>query len=495
MKTAVVRTWLVYFFTLLSVALLNIDGVVSWVVNKGEGREEILRGLGKLKHLHKESGIGPWLVSLECAAGPAFEGSYKDKSKCRDVMEGSAAVSWKLTTMGPSTLQEAKPNETQSDPVYQDHTPPRVLGESAPTDQVAVMHEPDGATPFYLTVEASDSRAPAAAVGNVLEKPARASTEQAGSEDRLAETEPPIGTAVPVDRHPESSPAMALAQEERGGGDLGASRSMPVGNGSDADSDLGAAAAARAQGIELAALHSSSEVRPPVVGQNPDKGLCGEELGKTEFQSVLLVGDSLAHGLALSLGRDLKDRRGAVFSFVSKVSSGLNNPGVFNWEKTMRMLIEHGAPDLVLVMMGVNDANNHIREGNRLCAVGTPEWGQAYENRVENFLRIASENRVQVCWIGVPVVREEVLQNRVLLANMAARNACGRVSNCRFIDTFEVLCDENRKYTNYLKEPDGSCTRIRSKDGIHFSMEGSNLLSRHILQKLEHGGTHPSAQN
>jgi hypothetical protein len=215
---------------------------------------------------------------------------------------------------------------------------------------------------------------------------------------------------------------------------------------------------------------------------------------RAAFQSVLLIGDSLAHGLALSLGRDLKDREGAAFSFVAKVSSGLNNPNLFNWEKTMRMLIEHGAPDLVLIMMGVNDANNHIREGNRLCVVGTPEWGQAYENRVESFLRIASETHIRICWIGVPVVREEELQSRVFLANMAARNACGRVENCRFIDTFGVLCDENRKYTNYLKETDGSNIRIRAKDGIHFSMEGGNLLSRHILQEL-HGAPFPNAQN
>jgi hypothetical protein len=70
------------------------------------------------------------------------------------------------------------------------------------------------------------------------------------------------------------------------------------------------------------------------------------------------------------------------------------------------------------------------------------------------------------------------------------------VGNCRFIDTFEALCDENRKYTNYLREPDGSSIRIRAKDGIHFSMEGSNLLSKYILQKLETSGpTQPSAQN
>ena len=84
MKTEVVRTWLVYLFTLLAVAALNIDSVGSWYLNKGEGREDIRIGLARLTAVHSETGVGPWLTSLECAAQSLFEGAYKDKSKCRD---------------------------------------------------------------------------------------------------------------------------------------------------------------------------------------------------------------------------------------------------------------------------------------------------------------------------------------------------------------------------------------------------------------------------
>lgn len=442
MKTEVVRTWLVYLFTLLAVAALNIDRVGSWYLNKGEGREGIRIGLARLTAVHSETGVGPWLTSLECAAQSLFEGAYKDKSKCRD--RGSEPTLLASDNAKPQPPVPAKLPFHGSDPLGSapfseasiDHLPPfpdRELG--------GVMHEPDGATRDHLIMEAL--------IG--------------GTSGRSDDQE--TARIVPA--------ARSEAYMHPYGG------TMPATNAT--DTPLGA----------FQTDHADSAPEAAISG----KSLCNEAFGRTDFQSVLLVGDSLAHGLALSLGRDLKDRRGAVFSFVAKVASGLNNPNVFNWERTMRMLIEQDAPDLLLVMMGVNDANNHIREGSRLCAVGTPEWGQAYESKVENFLRIASENNVQVCWIGVPVVREEGLQNRVLLANMAAKNACGRVENCRFIDTFEALCDENKKYTNYLKEPNGSSVRIRAKDGIHFSMEGSNLLSNYILRKLETGLTEPSVQN
>ncbi|MHC1741792.1 MAG: DUF459 domain-containing protein [Syntrophobacteraceae bacterium] len=431
MMTAVVRTWLVYLFTLLAVAALNIDSVGSWYLNQGEGRENIRLGLAKLAAVHSETGVGPWLTSLECTAGSLFDGAYKDKSKCRAGTTGTTSLaSWKSREKAPVVLTGSAQSPSE-DSI--DHLPP-----FADRDLAIVMHEPDGATRDHLIMEAL-------VMG----------TSTQAHEHASARIVPVTGS-----EYGEQVSRAGMEASERSLGELQANR---------ADS--------------------------PSVETISGKSMCDEAFGRTDFQSVLLVGDSLAHGLALSLGRDLKDRRGAVFSFVAKVASGLNNPNVFNWERTVRMLIEHGAPDLLLVMMGVNDANNHIREGGKLCAVGTPEWGQAYESKVENFLRIASENNVHVCWIGVPVVREEGLQNRVLLANMAARNACNRVENCRFIDTFEALCDENKKYTNYLKEPNGSSIRIRAKDGIHFSMEGSNLLSNYILQKLENGGAASSAQN
>jgi hypothetical protein len=139
-------------------------------------------------------------------------------------------------------------------------------------------------------------------------------------------------------------------------------------------------------------------------------------------------------------------------------------------------------------MMGINDANNDIRESGRLLTVGTPEWADAYEEKVRSFLRIASENKACVYWVGVPVVRDELLQNRVLIANRAAKGACSTQKNCFFIDTLEVLSDENHKYASYRKESNGYNLRIRQKDGIHLSCEGSNLLAQYIMPYLEATG-------
>lgn len=490
MRNAVVRAWLVYLFTLLTVAALNIDGVGSWYANRGEGREAVRAGLSTLKDFHSRSGIGPWLTALECAAGPAFEGSYKDKSKCRDLSrEGMALARMKTAERETGTPTAMRPHPDMMETAFSSNGLAPLHEDASAASPREVMNEPDGAAasqqamdPMPLNLNRPPETEP---LRGTAHEPVHANV----WERTVPQTEDDPGITSALLTGPAAVVEVQFPAPPLEGEPVDAGRARPFSDEGVFEPlrDEGPAGTGQVPGMELASLHATVAAAPD--GQPaPNQGLCDESLGKIDFRSVLLVGDSLAHGLALSLGRDLKDRRGAVFSFVAKVSSGLNNPSVFNWEKTMRLLIEQGAPDLVLVMMGVNDANNHIRDGNRLCPVGTPEWGEAYESKVENFLRIAAELNVRVCWIGVPVVREEGLQNRVLLANMAARNACSRVSHCRFIDTFDALCDANRRYTNYIKEPDGSAVRIRAKDGIHFSMEGSNLLSKYILQKLETGG-------
>lgn len=408
MKNAAVKAWFVYFFTLLALGLMDIDSVCSWYSSKGEGCEEIQKALSELRRVHWEMGIGPWLNRLECAAGFAFEGSYKDKSKCESGTEQREAPSrGQIAGSASFSIGQQRHNLQSDTPLVAHHSgqkpEPRDLNEHS----LPATEYPDETADLETEIE-----------------------------DRR-------GTLVAQTASHEPPGQVALA---------------PLLDGT---------------------------ARGPTPDYPGDRSLQGKSFQNAGDRSVLLVGDSLAHGLALSLGRDLKERDGTAFSFFAKVASGLNNPNVLNWEKTIALLMEKGHPDLVLIMMGVNDANNHIREGKRLCLVGTSEWGQAYEHKVESLLRIVSEHHVRVCWIGVPVVREDGLQNRVALANNAAASACRRVGNCRFVDTYEVLCDSHRHYTNYLQEGNGASVRIRAKDGVHFTAQGGDRLSKYLLGKLD----------
>jgi lysophospholipase L1-like esterase len=484
MNTAVVRAWLVYFLTLLSVGLLNIDGVISWYGNRCEEREEVLRGLANVKRVHMETGLGPWLDQVECAMGFAFEGSYKDKSKCQGTSEGTVSVAEQGPAEHRLALDENWPYGAWQVVGSLESILFQVQDGSLVLHKTEVMRESERMTEDWRAMGPRNESKTQQENGNGLGIGLSSASQRLEADTPRTVKKPRPKRGTRVARASEAS--SDGRQPDKGQGFDGLASTEGAQSGLEFDPFGGPRVAKElaVTGKELAAVRDDKGVRP-AGGRASNLSLDGEAIGNTEYQSVLLVGDSLAHGLAVSLGPDLKDRAGAAFSCFAKVSSGLSNPNVLNWEKTIQMLLQKGAPSLILIMMGVNDANNHIRDGNRLCLVGTPEWAQAYENRVESFLRIVSASHARVYWIGVPVVREGWLQSRVLLANMAARNACVKLENCHFIDTSDALCDENRNYTNYLKEANGSSVRIRAKDGVHFSQAGSNLLARYILLKLE----------
>jgi hypothetical protein len=484
MNPVVARTWLVYFFTLLSVGMLNIDGVLSWYGNSGEGREGISLGLAELKRVQQETGIGAWLDRVECAAGFAFEGTYKDKSKCQVHAVVWPSVSSEVMAADGSDWEHNPERGLRPDTGSQSGKGLHGRTDSAFRVQPEMKHEPRAASGDQQILESRSQSAARHSNGNGPETPGHARNDLASAHESWPGFQPPAASSGGWAGTSEDSGAAPPPDSERLGSELALARSHRPSDPVGPPSARGAVEESARMAIQLASVREERETSPAGC-LTSDHAPGGEEVGKTKFHSVLLVGDSLAHGLAMAMERDLKAREGVTFSYLAKVSSGLTSPNVLNWEKTARMLIEKETPDLVLIMMGVNDANNHIRDGKQLHQVGTAEWAEAYEGKIESFLRVVSAGRARVCWIGVPVVREEWLQNRVLMANLAARKACGKVANCYFIDTVEALCDEHQKYTNYLREPNGSNVRIRAKDGIHFSMAGSSLLSRHVLSKLQ----------
>jgi hypothetical protein len=206
-----------------------------------------------------------------------------------------------------------------------------------------------------------------------------------------------------------------------------------------------------------------------------------KNLVKKPIKSVLVIGDSLALGLAPSIEKSLQRFEGVAFARVGKVSSGLASPHIYDWEKNLPNLLAEHKPDLLVVIMGVNDANNNIRFGDTKAIVGTPVWPEAYQKRVESFLQIIGQKTTPVYWIGLPCVRDTEMSARIAIANEAAKKACEGAEGCRFVETWPLLTDDKGEYTNFRKDDRGYNVRIRAKDGVHFSTEGGDMLSEHIL--------------
>ncbi len=200
---------------------------------------------------------------------------------------------------------------------------------------------------------------------------------------------------------------------------------------------------------------------------------------------ILVVGDSLAIGLALSLRRAVTGFDEMVLIDEGKVSSGLANPKYYNWEKALASLVEKYDPNIVVVMMGANDAK-YIKpnEKPRPPDAKNKSWPQVFSMRVENFLKVLAEKNILTYWIGLPIMGDPGYALQAQAMNVILKGECAKFNNAHYLDTWSVLADENGEYSTFLATPGGSKVKVRANDKIHFTVAGSDILTRFFFQTI-----------
>lgn len=200
---------------------------------------------------------------------------------------------------------------------------------------------------------------------------------------------------------------------------------------------------------------------------------------------ILVVGDSLAIGLALSLRRAVTGFDEMVLIDEGKVSSGLANPRYYNWEKALQALVDKYDPNIVVVMMGANDAKYiKLNEKPRPPDAKNKSWPQVFSMRVEGFLDVLAEKNILSYWVGLPIMGDPVYAQQAQVMNSIVKNECDAFPNARFLDTWDVLADETGEYATFLKDGEGVKVKVRANDKIHFTVSGSDLLVRFFFKAI-----------
>lgn len=192
---------------------------------------------------------------------------------------------------------------------------------------------------------------------------------------------------------------------------------------------------------------------------------------KNAPRKILLVGDSFAVGLGLTLPQSLGQASPIALSSRGKVSSGLNSPHFYDWEQALTEFLNTEKPDALVVMLGGNDAKN---------GRGTPQWADDFTAKAKRFLDIAGAHGVKIYWVGLPPMREKAYSQRAWTTNEAMRAACGRAASCRFIDSWDLFADASGRFCA-KKSISGKAVSLRGKDGVHFTTAGSRLLTDRIV--------------
>ncbi|MDR1390055.1 MAG: DUF459 domain-containing protein [Treponema sp.] len=205
---------------------------------------------------------------------------------------------------------------------------------------------------------------------------------------------------------------------------------------------------------------------------------------------VLIAGDSM---IADYLGAELQRRisaRPEVQTVVrdGRYSTGLSKDDYFDWPAHMALLLKEHKPDLVIVCLGGNDAQDIVENGKRYYA-GTADWNLSYRKRAEDLVRAATADGARLIWLGLPVVGNEKFApyyKTIVFLQEFACNMPGGDDNfalAKFIDNWTVLADPDGSYNSYRLTEKGR-VRVRTSDRIHVNQAGAEILGEYDLARI-----------
>ena len=204
-------------------------------------------------------------------------------------------------------------------------------------------------------------------------------------------------------------------------------------------------------------------------------------------------GDSLAGSLGPGLGRIAADTGVVAPVYESRVSSGLANPGFFNWPKRATSELARLKPEAVAFIIGTNDypivtgkqlsGDSPIVEGQLPVR---PKWAIEYEKKTEEMMQIlvGSQKRT-VFWVSPPVMKDSKINNGVRQIGELQRNVARRFPTVVWIDGYSLFDDASGAYATRIIDANGDSILARAGDGVHLSPAGGDYLGGAVFDEID----------
>jgi hypothetical protein len=199
---------------------------------------------------------------------------------------------------------------------------------------------------------------------------------------------------------------------------------------------------------------------------------------------VHVIGDSLAESLANGLKEHLAvEKPDIAVVRKGKPSSGLVRDDFHNWPQQLRDLIGGGEKiDLVVVMLGSND-RQVLRDDAGTHEFRSDKWRELYTKRVDDLIAIASEKRVPMIWVGMPVLESQRLSADMLFLNEIYKERAQR-AGVPYVDVWDAFVSEQNQFAATGPDVNGEIVRLRTSDGIHFTRAGARKLGFFVAPEI-----------
>lgn len=229
---------------------------------------------------------------------------------------------------------------------------------------------------------------------------------------------------------------------------------------------------------------SPDNIKPEAAPQqaNPNPAQPMPATGPQKPFVVAVIGDNLAQWLAVGLTEAFPPGSGITVLNKSRDSSGLVRDDFYDWPKALRELVNGSPPDAIVVMIGSND-RQPLRGPAGVEEALSPGWETLYGKRVEALVNIAKERKIPVLWVGMPVMKSERFSSDAGAISDIERGRA-EAAGATYIDVVDAFTDEKGAYSAFGPDVNGQIVKLRTGDGIHFTVPGARKLAHFVEADL-----------
>lgn len=200
---------------------------------------------------------------------------------------------------------------------------------------------------------------------------------------------------------------------------------------------------------------------------------------------IYVMGDSLGAGAWQGLFQNFKKAKYPAFDVVqkAKVNTGIVRSDRLNWPKQVEKLANARDFQIAVMLFGGNDMQT-IRTKGKAHHYKTDGWVEQYGARLDTMITELKDRGVAVYWMGLPIVKKKRLQEDYTYLNEIFKQKAEE-HGIRYVDTWGVTADDSGRYSQQGLDLNGKKTRLRARDGVHFTPSGYRVLARYVEDAIK----------
>jgi len=134
------------------------------------------------------------------------------------------------------------------------------------------------------------------------------------------------------------------------------------------------------------------------------------------------------------------------------------------------------------------DQAETARGGSGTYEFKTEKWSQAYGRRVDEMMQALKSKNVPVIWVGLPPVRGPRAMSDMQFLNEIYKSRAEK-NGVTYVDVWDAFVDENGRYAQTGPDTEGQNRRLRTADGVYFTVAGARKLALYAEKEIRRAMT------